>query len=228
MAKNTPILAVVILIVGIVVLALLFSSYHGTGSVNTNIHMTNLPFVNVTSVSVSFDNLSTIGSYGIPASSQISQSYSSFPVNVTPIFGVNVPAGQNITINVTTSYTFNGQSVRFISQTPGFSVLNSTYLYSNETYLDLNTSTISFTTTSSTVPTSSVTAPNSTTTSTIPAPENATTTISPNETVVPAGSAVQYMIHLSTPASGYYGNVQIIEVINDVDRTGIIISNRSS
>lgn len=246
--KNIALLsAIILIIIAAVAIALLTNSSPKLASPGSR----NLSFVNVTSVTILFDNLTSVSPDIFPNATVVNRTYYYLPTNTTQVYGVNVPAGGNISINVTTAFTFNGQVIEFISETPGFAVLNSTYLYGKQAIVNFTSTTSTTsqpttsqstqsTTSSSTTSTTSTTTSTSTSSSTqstttsmsststiMPTTTQTTetTSITPQQTVVPPGVLAGYSIKMSTPRSGYYGNVRIIEVINNADKSKVIISN---
>ncbi|MDE1767765.1 MAG: hypothetical protein KGH64_02495 [Candidatus Micrarchaeota archaeon] len=163
----------------------------GKGSVGSYNHS----FVNVTSITVRYYNLTSVDPSGMPSSFQINQS-GFLPSNTVLEKGIVVAPGSNVTLDLVTSYTFNGQLVEFIVTTPGFSIQNSTYLFNKTQYINA--------------------------TSLPPSQINVT------QTVIETGSSAGYTINLLTPRNGYYGNLDIIEVINNVDRSKVLVANLTS
>ncbi len=93
-----------------------------------------LGYVNISSVTLNYENVTSFKHPPLNQST-LSKVYPTLPSNTTTMQGVNVSPGASVSIMVTTVYTFNGQAIQFIAETPGFSVLNSTYLYNSTTYM---------------------------------------------------------------------------------------------
>lgn len=184
--SRTKIYIIIIAVVAAIALGMLTFSSHSPQA------QKHYGSVNITSVTVSYDNLSSIGSGRIPNASTIGNSYYGMPSSSFPI-SVSAPPGSTIAITVQTTYTFTGQAIGFMSETPGFSVLNSTYLYPSTKY----------------VQSSAAASLNST----------------QQNSIISPGMLVGYTVYLNTPATGYYGSIRLVEVINNIDKSKVIAVN---